>query len=317
MTTPAHLASNPFQDLSGVDTSAFSNPYDALIEASNDDPKELQKRYDTHRTTRNAQQKEKLLSPDFSGVIIDPILFRLQNPETEPGFVDPRHCLVFWARPTEAVRCLISQIQLRLLDAAPNLWLMHSTSLHMTVLEITHSKTSSEIASLKPSLSPIIPSIVNITAQNPEKRARLVKPLIGYDASALALSFVPAATGNEEDGYSYHHLRRDVYALASEKVKIESRYVVPSAHLTIGRFLDSSDFAPEGEGDGIDVSRMAKLVEVIEDINAWLMQEYWPKEDGSIKEGGEWRVGEGKGLDCRAGTLWYGGGESIMVGEGF
>lgn len=38
MTTPAHLASNPFQDLSGVDISAFANPYDALIHASNDDP---------------------------------------------------------------------------------------------------------------------------------------------------------------------------------------------------------------------------------------------------------------------------------------
>jgi hypothetical protein len=41
MATPTHLASNLFQDLSGVDTSAFSNPYDALIHASNDDPVEV------------------------------------------------------------------------------------------------------------------------------------------------------------------------------------------------------------------------------------------------------------------------------------
>jgi hypothetical protein len=33
---PSHLASNPFEDLSGISTSAFSNPYDALIHASND-----------------------------------------------------------------------------------------------------------------------------------------------------------------------------------------------------------------------------------------------------------------------------------------
>jgi hypothetical protein len=31
-------AKNSFVDLSGVDSSAFSNPYDALIEACNDDP---------------------------------------------------------------------------------------------------------------------------------------------------------------------------------------------------------------------------------------------------------------------------------------
>jgi hypothetical protein len=31
-------ARNKFEDLSGVDTRAFSNPYDALIEACQDDP---------------------------------------------------------------------------------------------------------------------------------------------------------------------------------------------------------------------------------------------------------------------------------------
>lgn len=191
---------------------------------------------------------------------------------------------------------------------------MPSHCQHMTVLEITHSKTASEIASLKSSLASIIPDVVNISSSNPSKRARLIKPLIGYDASALALSFVPAAS--EKDFYSYHHLRRDVFALASEKVKIESRYIVPSAHLTIGRFIDPSDFSPAGE-QNIDSSKMAKLVEVIEEINAWLVEEYWPKDGGTIREGGEWRVGEGKGLDCRFGTLWYGGGESIMVGEGY
>jgi hypothetical protein len=34
---PSHLASNPFEDFSGVSTSSFPNPYDALLEASNND----------------------------------------------------------------------------------------------------------------------------------------------------------------------------------------------------------------------------------------------------------------------------------------
>lgn len=31
-------AGNTFEDLSGVDSAAFSNPYDALIDACQDDP---------------------------------------------------------------------------------------------------------------------------------------------------------------------------------------------------------------------------------------------------------------------------------------
>lgn len=191
---------------------------------------------------------------------------------------------------------------------------MPSSKQHMTVLEMTHSKTSSEIASLKERLSPTIPQIVDISSKDAAKRAKLIKPLIGYDASALALSFVPA--DEPEDQYSYHHLRRDVFALASSKVDIESRYVVPSAHLTIARFIDVTDFSNNTTSSSPATCKMATFVQTIEQINAWLIEEYWPK-DGKIKEGGEWRVGEGKGLDCRSGTLWYGDGESVMVGEGY
>ncbi len=85
---------NKFEDLSGVDSASYLNPYDALIEASDNHPvrtlplqvltstttksiflflfkilsnqyltspkAKLQARYSTHRSTRNAQQREKL-----------------------------------------------------------------------------------------------------------------------------------------------------------------------------------------------------------------------------------------------------------------
>lgn len=189
---------------------------------------------------------------------------------------------------------------------------MPPSSLHMTVLEITHSKTSAEIASLIEKLTPQIPAIVNYTSsQSPTHRARLIKPLLSFDASALALSFVPAASS--EDAFSYHHLRRDVFAMcASAGVKVDSRYVVPSAHLTIGRFVQTGNFGSE---DGsIDAGWVRALVEVIERVNEELKREYWSAPD---REGGEWVVGKGKGMDLRMGTVWYGGGESVMVGEGF
>ncbi len=73
-----------------------------------------------HRTSRNAQQKAKMLDKDFSGVSLDPILMKLQDPTIEPGFADPRNCLVLWARPTEKVKALIARVQQELLKAAPS-----------------------------------------------------------------------------------------------------------------------------------------------------------------------------------------------------
>jgi hypothetical protein len=56
---------------------------------------------------------------------------------------------------------------------------------------------------------------------------------------------------------------------------------------------------------------------VVGELNEWLEREFWPKE-GGIRHGGEWVVGEEKGLEVRKGTLWYGsGGETVLVGEGF
>ncbi len=188
--------------------------------------------------------------------------------------------------------------------------------LHMNVFEITHSRTASDISDLETQLAPRVPEIVNWTFYH---RARLVKPLLGYDASAVALTFVPAS-GSDGDDYSYHHLRRDLYKLCtSTGVPITSRYTVPSAHLTIARFTSQADFA--SSQDRIDSSKITTWVQRLKDINEWLRAEYWPKEDDNnaeeIKRGGEWIVGQEKGLDHRRGTLWYGGGETVMIGKGF
>ena len=154
-------ALNKFEDLSGVDSKAFSNPYDALIEACQNDPvirtshfsiahifwrtflhnlsnwitfskssngwflqKEIQSRYSTHRIARNAKQKADLLSPDFKGLILDSILQKLETPSLEPGFVDPRNSLVLWARPPSTVSAMISKVQQRLKVIAPSLYFL-------------------------------------------------------------------------------------------------------------------------------------------------------------------------------------------------
>ncbi|KAJ4347015.1 uncharacterized protein N0V89_010949 [Didymosphaeria variabile] len=324
MSAPNSSAGNTFEDLSGVATAAFSNPYDALISASEDDPIQMQARYTTHRNTRNSQQKAKMLDKEFSGPDIDPILLRLSDVTVEPGYVDPRHCLVFWGRPSDKVKNLISRVQQELLAVAPNLWVMPQDCLHITALEVTHSKKAEEIQQIVDSVGDKIPAITNFTFHH---RARLIKPMIGFDASALALSFVPAAgepsalgRTKQDDKYTYHHLRRDLYTLCQEiGVAVDSRYVVPSSHLTIGRFIKSSDFN-DGKGT-YDPQKMQAFIEKVEEINAWLEQEFWPEHNGGkVLPGADWIVGEEQGLNCRESlikTHGYGGGDSLHQGKGF
>ena len=192
--------------------------------------------------------------------------------------------------------------------------------MHLTALEITHSLTDPEIHNIIAALgSSVIEQMTDYTFSH---RARLIKPTVSYDGAALALSFLPAAgeglpspptstsspRTKEHDSYTYHHLRRDLFVLASSTgVTIDSRYVVPSSHITLARFLHQSDHdSPQ---------KMERFLEGVEEMNAWLEKEVW----GLVgeAEGGEWVVGQEKGLDCREGRLWYGGGKTVRLGKGF
>jgi vesicle-fusing ATPase len=198
---------------------------------------------------------------------------------------------------------------------------MPRDNLHITVLEVTHSKTAPEIQKLVDGARDKIPAITDYTHDH---RTRLIKPLIGYDASAIALSFVPAASEGlhsgrtrEDDKFTYHHLRRDIFSMCRDAgLQVESRYVVPSSHLTIGRFIYTKDL--EDVNGSPDPQKTKALIDKIEEINDWLQKEYWPEHnEGQIPAGGEFNVGQEKGLHCGTGTLWYGGGDAVHLGKGY
>ncbi len=194
--------------------------------------------------------------------------------------------------------------------------------MHLTALEAAFSKTPAEIDALASTLRPAIPSIVSHTHRH---RSRLVKPFLSYDLSAFALSFLPAsgeatlspppsgvdlsADGiTSGDDYTYHHLRRDVFDMVQAAgVEVGSRYQVPSAHITLGRYL--------GEADHDTPAKRQRWIEAIDEVNRWLEEEVWDRNDAEFT--GEWIVGQERGLDARSGTLWYGGGRTIQLGEGF
>jgi hypothetical protein len=195
-------------------------------------------------------------------------------------------------------------------------------NLHMTALEIAHSLTSPEISHITPLLQPAIRPIITFP-KSLGHRARLIKPFLSFDAAGVALSFLPAAgeaspAGRErvEDKFTYHHLRRDVFALvAKTPVLIKSRYVVPSAHITLGRFITDIDHDT--------AKKREEWIGGLERINAWLVAEFWPRETGDGKDGKgdgkacSWIVGKDTGLLLRKGQLWYGGGETVASGEDF
>lgn len=147
--------------------------------------------------------------------------------------------------------------------------------------------------------------------------------MLSYDGAAVALSFLPAAGESlpsqahgihgrckEDDAFTYHHLRRDLFNVAKATgVSIDSRYVVPSSHITVGRFLTQADHDSS--------EKMVNWLKKIEDMNKRLRDTYWPKEESVRREDGEWIVGQERGLDFRMGTLWYGGGETVRIGKGF
>lgn len=201
---------------------------------------------------------------------------------------------------------------------AIDIWLMPPHRMHLTTLEITHSRTPAEIDQIVSQMRPTMPALANFTFAH---RSRLVKPIVSYDLAAFAVSFLPAAGepvtspdpamggGHEvDDSYTYHHLRRDVFDLArTASIDVDSRYVVPSAHITLGRYLTQEDHATPAARE--------RWTRAIDEVNAWLEKEVWNGAEPSLV--GEWIVGQEKGIDARSGRLWYGGGRTIMMGEGF
>ncbi|GAQ06880.1 hypothetical protein ALT_4201 [Aspergillus lentulus] len=296
------------------------NPFDELISKCQGKPAQVQAQYEAHRSTRNAKSKAHLLSPDFTGWQVDEILKKLHVQTTIPShegqtpFIDHRNNLNFYARPPQHIKELIAEVQKEIQSVVPNIWLTPPDFLHTTVLEIASSRTSLEVDSFVSHIekSGVISDLVNYTFNH---RARLVKPVVSFDAAAMALSFVPAAgepsrwsRSAEDDKYTYHHLRRDLYAgVAATGLQLKPRYLVPSAHITIARFITHDGFlleklGPVGE-PVYDRERVAALVDKIEQINQTIQAKYWPGENRTVSAGAEWVVGEETGLEVCKGPL--------------
>ncbi|KAJ5258178.1 Ribosomal protein L44e [Penicillium chrysogenum] len=285
------------------------NQFQQLITHSENDPKKLQIAYENHRSYRNALFRDQICQPGFCEWKEDEILSKVL--EAEKGltdFVDPRNNLAFWARPPKHIRNLVYKIQQ---EIGPGLWLVPPHHLHMTTLEIRSALTGPEIDEIAASLqmSGLVAELANYTLTH---RARLVKPIISYDTSAIALSFVPAAGeedrnvySGKDDQFTYHHLRSDLYNIVTQSgCPIAARYTVPSAHITIARFIAPSD-PKKGESDSPKEfeKEASRLIDKIDDLNHELRSNVWKRLGDPCQ--GQWVIGHEKGLELMKGRTCY------------
>ncbi|KAJ5187129.1 Ribosomal protein L44e [Penicillium cf. viridicatum] len=285
------------------------NQFQQLITRSENDPKQLQIAYEDHRSNRNALFRNHICQPGFCEWKEDQILSKVL--EAEKGltdFVDLRHNLAFWARPPQHIRNLVYKIQQEIGPLiGPDLWLVPPHHLHMTTLEIRSSLTGPEIDEITSSLE-MTGSVAELANYTLTHRARLVKPVISYDTSAIALSFVPAAGEDDrsvysgkDDQFTYHHLRSDLYNIVTQSgCPIAARYTVPSAHITIARFIVPSG-AKEGESDSPKEfeKKALALIDKIEDLNHELRSNVWWRLGDPSQ--GQWVIGHEKGLELMKG----------------
>ncbi|KAG5360802.1 hypothetical protein CJU89_3892 [Yarrowia sp. B02] len=252
------------------------NPFAHLIKAC-PDTQDMQQAYERHRRTRNRDKAAELLSRQIA-VKPDSILSGLLR--GEPPESDPRNCITLWGRPTaDVIRC-VQDVQLKLREVTEALWCMPPESLHLSILEVAHSVTEDTVLGLLQSLKPSIQALRNVPQD-----VVLVKPLVCFDNSAVALTLVP----DDHSVFTYTHYRAWLHRQVSQTgVQVESRYQVPSAHITIGRFTDTVC------GDTVDA-----FVAAIDEINAKL--------EGNALE---WHIGEEREVEVRCGRIWYGGGWS-------
>jgi hypothetical protein len=256
----------------------------------------VQEAYETHRDTWRAKQFQLFSTTDTNPVTPDQALIKHlarqkklssgQNPvDKDDTDVQEINCCVIWARPPTVVLDAIQKIQNHLLELVGNgLYPIPRADLHLSVIELSHRHTVPQLRNVLDQIgSSRIQDIldqVSTLSTKPE----LVSPTVSFDRMGIALNYLPS-DGNP---YTYHHLRSDMHAMALESgVKIDMCYTAPSAHITIGRFIDNQFFET--------AEARAKFVDLVKEFNKVQVRE----QDG-------WVVGENEGLEVQLGYLKFG-----------
>lgn len=144
---------------------------------------------------------------------------------SHPGS-DRRSGVNLVSRPYGDIVAFIQAIQKYLRDAEPDQYYYPASDLHLTVLEICHSRTPAEAAQMAAAVAPLLQAIVNS-----QLLIDLASPELTFDDRAVALSF---KSGQER----LDDLRMALSGHLSDLgVCVSPRYKPSSAHVTLMRYM--------------------------------------------------------------------------------
>ncbi|KAF7798307.1 hypothetical protein EIP86_009528 [Pleurotus ostreatoroseus] len=282
---------------------SVENPYRALLAQSpHNDARSL---YSAHRTARSTAQRALVLDPVVP-FKTDPVLSAILQHDPPDFSIDTRHNLTVWARPSPEVYELVALVQKKLREAVggddQGIWFPPPDAQHMTVFEIASGLTA---PALRPVIDALRPHAAALTspylacapssASAAKTAPALDTPTLNVDLSGIALSFLPAASnaGEGTRAPSILDLRAAMWDTAARAgVLAAPRYALPSAHVTVGRFVSHKG----GEGPGMERKAWVRL---LDEINGEL--EGWK---------GVWRVEK---MVLRGEVSWYGGGVDVTA----
>ena len=172
------------------------------------------------QTIRQCRQKgaRDLLS---TGIVIDDVLVRELREEGS----DQRCGVNVVGRPSCEIVDRITELQRRLTAFEPDQYYYPAEDLHLTVVEICHSRTPADAERIAAAAKSLPPQLFA-----PEPAAEFDAPTFAYDTKGAALNFLP------RDG-RLQQLRNAIpEELARTGVLVESRYLPNSAHITFLRY---------------------------------------------------------------------------------
>ncbi len=154
--------------------------------------------------------------------MIDPDLANeLRTPNT-----DQRCGINFVCRPTTDIRNVIAGIQKHLKDVEPEQYYYPEVDIHLTLLEMSHSRTPQEVIEIANDLTPKLFSLFQGV-----EGFTLYSPELSLDRLGCAITFLPS---NDQ-----LQLTRDLLAtrLRNCGMSLEPRYKATSAHISIMRYV--------------------------------------------------------------------------------
>jgi len=166
----------------------------------------------------------------MSGPVVDRVLVQeLNSPHT-----DMRCGVNIICRPTiDVVQCILSiQEYLRVFE--PDQYYYPPSDLHLTLVEICHSRTPEDVLRIAGVVGPEISRIAALASL-----PKVDSPMLIFDSHAVALNFLPTDDALQNARQSI------LEELMNIGISVDSRHGTKSAHVTLMRYITPLRSAPE------------------------------------------------------------------------